>query len=432
MSGTATGRTGRTGPAAPTYGSTDERSGADWRDVCARAWDREPARVSHVVPPIDVVTAFRTATAMSGPFRAGARPRSVSAVRFFTVDGRLAAPGALLPTEDDYDLDRYADRLDDELDGKGWLLTIRHPFVLDFPRWARARDALAGLWSRIGWPALPLTSELCFGHGFCTPPPAPGTDVLTWVLAGTHRLDAGAGDVLYQPAAAVEPDGGEEFTARAAVLRITVPTDPTTALPAVRGVLQDLVRRDPVAAQPMPYLPYPPPENADGSTPPIAEFAEVAQVLGRVAGDPDGELTRTVRRRWAARRTAAGLEPVPEPRSATAPGPGTEPAIDARSRFRLAAEVLRVPEGPSAEVWAVNGLLLPVRGALAPRVLAALDRRRTSDLAEVCADVGVTGHTTREEGVLTLLRVLYRVRAIESAADADTTETTESTAGERP
>ncbi|MFF7245832.1 hypothetical protein ACFZBU_18220 [Embleya sp. NPDC008237] len=395
------------GPAAGSTGTGHAYTDTAWEKRCAHAWGREPVHATGVTPPVDAAEAFGTAVRMSGPFRAGARPRSVSAVRFFTVDGRLAAPGALLPTEDDLDRDRYADRLDRELGGKGRLLTIRHPFVLNFARWARTRDALAGLWRRAGWPALPLTAELSFGHGCSASAPAPGTDVLTWVLGGTFGPGARAGDLLYRPAASAPDDAGEVYRDRAAVLRILVPTDPTTALPAVRTVLLDLVRRDPLADRAMPYLPYPPPENPDGSTPVSGEFAEVADVLRRVIDGPDAELERAVRRRWAARRSAAGLEPVPEPRPATDLGPGAD------SRVRLGAQVLRVPEGANREVWAVNGLLLPVRGTLAARVLAELDPERAIPVRDLLARVGAAGHPAREDGVLALLRALYRTRALE-------------------
>ena len=116
-----------------------------WAAVCARHWNESPVRTS-CRGAIDLGRAFTAVIAASEPFRAGTRFRTLPDVRFFVEEGRLRAPGRLLPDANDATVDAYFDRLDHELTGRGYLLTVEQPLLLDFALWSQVRDRLDELW----------------------------------------------------------------------------------------------------------------------------------------------------------------------------------------------------------------------------------------------------------------------------------------------
>lgn len=407
--------------------------GPSWARSVARAWGTTPV-VLPADAPIDLDRAFATLVARAEPFRAGTRVESRSPVRFRTGRGRLAAPGGLLPTTEDTGLHGYADRLAREQPGTGWLLTAGNPFQADFTAWALLRDRLGELWREVGWPSVPVTVELAAGDGHHqAAAPAAGHAVLTWVLhgrlhttAGTtgasgQEVRAGAGDFAYRPAG--QPVT-ETWADRCAVLRVTVPTDPRAAFTVVRDTLRDAIGPA-ESAHPLPYLPCPPapvrddpatgpeaagpdaaaPAAGPAALPPAAPLREIADTVRGALTAP--EFTRLLRHAWAARRSAAGLEP--------APPPGPPSTLDYGQRLRVAAEIVTMPDGPRGTVWAVNGHLLPVGGAAAARILAALPPGGETEAGEVCRRAGAG---TRNDGVLRLLRALHRLRGIEVLEDS--------------
>lgn len=145
-------------------------------------WAREP-----VVVPDAPALGLDPADAHALLLAAAAQPDPVP-LRLATADGVLCEPGPLLPGPADRNLDGYVARLASAppLGGDGWLLTAVDPLHRDFAAWSRVRDALAGLWRYVGWPAVPVTAELAVGdrHHSATEAGDPGAASLTWVLDG--------------------------------------------------------------------------------------------------------------------------------------------------------------------------------------------------------------------------------------------------------
>ena len=273
--------------------------------------------------------------------------------------GRLRAPGDLLPDAADASATGYADRLRARLAGEGFLLTVTQPFVLDFVLWHQLRAAVAGLWQEVGWPILPVETELLVGDRFTDH--SGWTDFashaeLIWVLHGSVRmppLSAGPGELLYRPPGRRHT---MEYGERCVTLRLRIPADPALLGPALREVLADLVHRE--RGSEVTYV--------DASVDPRSALADLTGTVGRIAGSP--ELSRALRRQWAARRSAAGLEPAPPARRGV--------AIDSARRVRVTGEIVRLPDGPDHVLWAANGHAFPLGGGAGERSSVAASRRR--------------------------------------------------------
>ncbi|MEU6657718.1 hypothetical protein [Streptomyces sp. NPDC046821] len=382
--------------------ATEPDLSARWIRFAEAHWGREPVAVPFA-PGLRPEQAYRViAAACAAP---------ASAVHFATARGRLPTPGTLLPGPDDRDLNTYANRLGRQLDESGWLLSARQPLWRDFEIWSRVRDLLAGLWGAVGRPALPVTAELSVGQhcaGPDAPAPRPGSIALTWVLDGTmtvrlwpehtgteFQLTAGAGDLVYWPAGCRHLD---HYLDRCTTLRITVPAHPAAALTHVRELIAERMQQDSVYAGAPAALPFPPPAGPDGRIGAAEPVAGAARLFSRLAAGP--ELPRELRITWAARHSAAGLEPVPPPRAASRVDPGV--------RMRASAELFRMPDGPGRAVWAANGHTLPVEGAAAERVGDRLGSGAAFTARELARETG-----TPAEALVPLLSDLYRIRAIE-------------------
>lgn len=405
----------------------DHAGPVDW-DRLAASWGREPATLPAAGPGrpvLDPRASFAAIRAISAPFRAGTRAGAVPDVRFYTTAGRLRAPGNRLPGPDDGDVHDYLDRMPGAAGGTGWLLAAEHPLPADFQLWASVRDLVRDLWQRVGWPALPVSAELAIGHGYprtaglAGPAESAG---LVWVLAGrlTVRLWAStagtvagtdrpdcelsgvAGELLYWPAGRRVV---ELFTDRCMVLKLAVNGSPRAAMATVKNLLVEQVQRDPqYADREVPFLPYHPVRAGDGSVVPPEHLRAIGHRVQRFTGGP--ELARCLRRGWAARRSAAGLEPVPAPLAESCLEPG--------DRIRVTAEIVRLPEADRPAVWAVNGHLLPVGGAAGDRLWTALAAGFVAGTeTSVPALRRAAGAGERDEQVLSLLRKLHRLRAIE-------------------
>ncbi|WP_420036955.1 hypothetical protein ACN2WE_36250 [Streptomyces sp. cg28] len=403
---------------APGHDPSGSAPGQDWRRFAQAHWAREPVVVPGVRPlglgPADAHALLRAAIAAAPPRR----------VRLATADGWLRDPGPLLPGPGDPDPAGYAERLAREprLAGDGWLLTVGDPLSHDFALWSRVRDVLAELWRHVGQAPLPVTAELAVGdRHHSVEDTAARTDAaaLTWVLDGEltvrvrpehtgteYALRARAGDMVHWPAGGSHLD---HRPGRCTTLRLSVPARTTSALPLVADVLadlmRDLVRERPDHPDGQLTLPHPMPSGPDGrlSAPPRLA-ASVALLTDTLAG-PGPE--RALLMRWAALRSAAGLDPAPPRRAAVRFTP--------RHRLRRAAEIVRLPREGGPTVWAANGHAWEARPAGADAVLARL---RSAPRAVTVAELAHTARTSADDPeLLSLLGEAYRARAVTAAPD---------------
>ncbi|MEV3860352.1 hypothetical protein AB0J38_39370 [Streptomyces sp. NPDC050095] len=386
-----------------------DRNADAWRLFAERHWAREPVVVSDGPRPgLDAAGAHRLLVAAS---RA---PRPVR-IRLAVGDGELNEPGPLLPAPEDRDLAGYAARLSGsgQPTGGGWLLTARHPLILDFPLWSRVRDAVAGLWQCVGRPPLPVTAELAVGARHHAPEDfgaRPDTAALTWVLDGAltvrvrpehtgteFELHAGAGDLVHWPAGSTHL---EDRTRPCTTLRLAVPARTASALPYVGEVLGELLRRAPGSADAPPTLPHPAQAGPDGHLVPPRQFTDPARrYVAALAGeDPE----RALLLRWAALRSAAGLDPAPPPRPRV--------PLAAHHRLRRTTGILRTRDTAGTLIWAAHGHARRGAGPTTDRVLAHLatvDETAVAPLAAACAV------PPDDPELRSLVDELYRVRALE-------------------
>ncbi|WP_433181805.1 hypothetical protein [Actinoallomurus sp. CA-150999] len=383
---------------------TTDESAVGWDTLADRHWDRTPVVLPgrEDEPPVDAGRAFDVAVAAAAPFRAGTRFRALPDVRFFTAAGRIRAPGDRLPGPDDPTVDHYLKRLD----GEPSLLAVEQPLMLDAALWSQVRDLIRPLWQRVGFPVLPVVAELTIGDGLDRddgPADASTHAVLTWVLRGRmevrvesappagprETLRVEPGDVLYRPGGRRVQESHQDGCL---ALHLRIPMDPRLPSAAVTGLVADLLQARRADGGRVPYLPFPPPRDPDGVVTPIAPLVAAGEALSGAAGDP--ELNRILRVQWARRVSACGLEPVPDP--------GAPAALTPDHLVRLTGEVIRMPDGPGAALWAVNGHVFAVRGTSADGLL---DRLRTP--------VTVGELTAGGDGLLPLLHRLSALRGIE-------------------
>ncbi|MFC4008388.1 hypothetical protein ACFOY2_14245 [Nonomuraea purpurea] len=396
----------------------------DWALFAQRYWDDQPTRL-RARPPVGLDQVHALTVQSCAPFRAGTRFWVMPDVRLLVGDGWLRAPGTRLPDTTDLTLDDYLDRLDADTSGRGYLLTVRQPLLLDFAMWSAVREAIRGLWRAVGWPNLPVLAEVLIGDRFTQhvgAAEAPTHAALTWVLRGRmdvrlwderhgpppsaiadpdHDLDgvrtmsADAGELLYWPGDQRHVDTYRE---RCVALRLRIPTERRLPFTALRDLLADLVHGRQGNDETVPYFPFGPGSRVDEQGGVLPHLTGLGDELRAVV---DGEpLRRMLRVRWAALRSAGGLEPIPVPREGV--------PMTGQTRVRRSSEIVRMPDGPDHEVWAVNGNVFTLPRAAGERVFAALGDGEETDVAEVCRAIG-----GEEKSVLALLDKLYRLRGID-------------------
>jgi hypothetical protein len=399
----------------------------DWALFGQRYWDKQPTRL-RARRPVGLDRIHALAVQSCAPFRAGTRFWVMPDVLFLVGDGRLRAPGTLLPDTTDRTLDDYLDRLDADVSGQGYLLTVRQPLLLDFALWSAVRDAIRGLWRAVGWPNLPVEAEVLFGDRFTQhagAAEAPTHAALTWVLRGrmdvrlwderggpppaavadpdrdldgVHTLSAGAGELLYWPGDRRHVDTYREGCV---ALRLRIPVDRRLPFTALRDLLAELVHGRQGNDETVPYFPFGPGSRVDEQGGVLPHLTALGDELRTVV---DGEqLRRMLRVRWAALRSAAGLEPIPVPRGGI--------PMTRRTRIRRSGEIVRMPDGPEREVWAVNGNVFTLPTTASDRAFAALGDGEETGVADVCRALG--DGNTNDKSVLALLDKLYRLRGID-------------------
>ncbi|WP_130798977.1 hypothetical protein [Streptomyces otsuchiensis] len=397
----------------------------DWAGFVAHHWNTAPVRLTGTTPPLGLAGCHDLLVRVAEPFRAGTRLRVPTVVSFDTTRGRLRAPGPLLPANDgdgtDHRAAGYLDRVSSALAGRGWLLAAANPLRADFRSWARVRDQLAVLWREHGWPVTPVSTEITAGSDYPRPggdAPGPGPAVLLWVLSGSLRvrfpasaasaasaprteLRGVAGDLLHWPAG---PRPDELHGENCVTLRIAVRSDAAHADELVRELLHEAGGRLPEYGDGdgRPCLLHEEPPRPPGEPVTVLDAtARVGEIVGELAHGAAVE--RALLRNWAARRSAAGLDPAPPPRTAV--------PLGVRDRVRLVCEVTRMPTGDRARsLWAANGHAFTVGGSVADRILTALPSERARTVTEV-ADAAGPG--TAPGDVRALIGALHRVRAVD-------------------
>ncbi|MGY1495125.1 cupin domain-containing protein [Streptomyces sp. QTS52] len=353
------------------------------------------------------------------PFRVGTRFQALPDVRFLIDGGRIRAPGDLLPGPHDTSAQRYGERLDQRMEGRGRLLVVEQPLVLDHALWAQVRSLVAPLWERAGYPVLPAITELALGERITEgegPAQGPLHSTLIWVLHGTvtatprdaqggPTLTAGAGDLLHWPAG--QPHR-VHFESRTLAMRLLVPRDPRLLNAGVKDVVAAMVHERRGQSR-VPYLPFPP---GQVPTPPdMPELAETAELLRETTATP--QLNQALSAVWARRVSAGALEPVPGPRPPVRLSPD--------DRLRPASTVVRMPlDDGRTWLWAVDGHAFHLRGSLGERVLNRLHQGDTPTVRQLCAVAG----PDRDALVLALLKKLYTLRGVDVDVDVDGQEDT--------
>ncbi|MDX3802217.1 hypothetical protein [Streptomyces sp. AK04-3B] len=353
------------------------------------------------------------------PFRAGTRFQALPDVRFLVDGGRIRAPGDLLPGPQDITAQRYGERLDHQMGGRGRLLVVEQPLILDHTLWAQVRSLVAPLWDRAGYPVLPVVTELVLGERITEcdgPAHEPRHSTLTWVLHGTvtaaprdatagPTLTAGAGDLLHWPAGRPHR---MRFASRTLAMRLLVPRDPRLLNAGAKDLVAALMDRQRGRSR-VPYLPFPAGEVP--SPPDIPELGQTAELLREMTATP--HLNHALSAVWAQRVSAAALEP--------APGPRPPARLSPNDRLRPASTVMRMPlDDGKTWLWAIDGHAFRLRGTLGERVLNRLRQGDFPTVRQLCAVAGPDG----EALVLALLEKLYTLRGVDVDVDVDGQENT--------
>lgn len=365
-----------------------------------RAFRIRPRRRIAITPE----RAFAAIVEASRPFRLGARFRAVPDVRFYSGDDLLRSPGELLPGDGDRTLAEYAARIAPR--APQFQLVVTHPLVLDFALWAEVRRHARAIFDGIGYPVLPVVSELVIGTFARTPRGftkrlhhAP----LTFVLGGALRarlwdalwqrspneicdfddhppsqvIDAEPGDAVWWPADRWHLDGAGGGVC--ALLRLWIPDAGSATGAMVQQLAAAQLEAQLGGSEAVPYLRATRGGQATAPRPLLRAGAR----LGEIVCGPT--LARELAIGWAKRVSACGLEPVP----------ATVPCV-----LHDSARVRRDPSTPIVRmrwrdetIWAANGHAFALRaGERALHRLVEGLASRASSVAAICdGDPSVRG-----------------------------------------
>jgi hypothetical protein len=406
------------------------KRGLDWDSFVRRHWEKAPAHLKTGLPVIPPEEAFRSAVSVCAPFRHGTRFRALPDVRFFVEDAKLAAPGPLLPGEDDAGLGGYVRRATAALGGQKLQLFIEQPFMFDFARWDSVRGFVRGLLERVGVPVLPITSDLILGNFGQSPQGVvkrPHHSLLTLVLQGRLRvrlwkrlwgdppnettgfdrhhaeartLEAGAGELLYIPSHLWQL---EEALGDCMALRLWIPVQGSRPTDVVKDVLVALLHGRLPHDEAVPYFPYPwkqPPKGKRSSVEPLEQTGDALHALTR---EPD--VHQALRIIWARRVSACALEPAPPPDRAV-------PLRDSHLvRGVPSGNVVRMQDPSGQWIWAVNGHAFP--GLDTPTARRLLQALASGEPWSVGALRGLARRGARREELGAVLEKLQQLRALQ-------------------
>lgn len=402
----------------------------DWDHFVDEHWDHAPVRLRapFARPPLAPEEAYRAAAIACAPFRAGTRFRALPDVRFFVGDAQIRAPGALLPGPRDRSPDDYCRRVAAKLGDARFQLFVDAPLMVDFPLWASARDLIAGLIARVGFPVLPIACDLSLGNFARTPRGLAKRlhhSVIAIVLRGRVKvrlwdrlwddppneivdfdrhardavtLEGRTGDILYWPPHFwhVEQCIGPASHG-CMLLRLWIPAQGARPTDVVKAALSDLLDERLAHNGTVPFLAFPP--RRDPLIEPLARAADCLTALSRSA-----ELTSALRIQWAKRVSAYGLEPVPAVLQSARPlDPSDVVRADSGGR------AVRMPGDGGEWIWAANGHAFALQGnRAAASVIRWLDSGHPVRVDELCR----ADRVATSSGIRALLDVLHRLRAI--------------------
>ncbi|WP_257447826.1 cupin domain-containing protein [Archangium lipolyticum] len=406
------------------------KRGLDWGHFVRHHWEKTPALLSlgePVAPPDQV---FRTVVEASEPFRFGTRFKALPNVKFLAGSAQLRSPGKLLPGDGDRDVDGYVRRVASKVGKRQFQLLVEQPLLLDFALWDRLRVFVRGLLERVGFPVLPIVSDVFLGD-FARAPQGlarrPHHSVFTLVLQGRLRvrvwkrlwgespneavdfrrhlseattLEAGAGDVLYAPSRSWHL---EECRGSCMAVRLWIPVKGSRPADAVKDVLVTLLGQQLPQEGAVPYLEYPWRRRRGGAGASVPSLVRTAEGLEELARGP--ELLQALRIIWAQRVSACGLEPVPPPHEA--------PPLEDSTLVRGAphGRVVRMQDSPGQWIWAVNGHAFPMPGSTeALQVLESLESGDAVRVGELCR---VARRAPQRTELRRLLETLHALRALE-------------------
>ncbi|MFP2956853.1 hypothetical protein ACLEPN_03220 [Myxococcus sp. 1LA] len=408
----------------------------DWQPFVTKHWEKTPARLPLPGPILPAEQAFQAAISACAPFRHGTRFRALPDARFFVEAARLAAPGTLLPGDDDASLEDFARRASEHLGGASVQLHIEQPFMFDFALWSALRDFLRGLLERVGVPVLPLTTDLLLGR-FSRGPlgvaKRPHHALVTLVLQGRLRvrlwkklwgtaanetedfdrhlekattLEASAGELLYVPSRYWQL---EEALGDCMAVRVWIPVKGSRPTDAVKDVLVGLLEAQHAHEELVPYHPYPwrkPRKGAQATIPSVEQAADTLHTLTR-----EEDVQQVLRLIWARRVSACALEPVPPPEQAP-------PLTDTdRVRRTPGTDIIRMKDPSGLWIWAVNGHAFPGPDAtLGQRLIDALSSEEPPRVGALC-NLARTG--PRREALRATLTALLRLRGIHVITGAE-------------
>ncbi|WNZ58975.1 hypothetical protein QEG98_22905 [Myxococcus sp. MxC21-1] len=408
----------------------------DWQSFVKQHWEKAPARLALPGPILPVDQVFQAAISACAPFRHGTRFRALPDARFFVEAARLAAPGTLLPGEDDASLESFSRRASKHLDGASFQLHIEQPFMFDFALWSTLRDFLRGLLERVGVPVLPMATDLLLGR-FSRGPygiaKRPHHSLVTLVLQGRLRvrlwkklwgsppnetedfdrhldkattLDAGPGELLYSPSRYWQL---EEAQGDCMAVRVWIPVKGSRPTDAVKDVLVGLLEARHAHDERVPYHPYPwrrPRKGAQATIPSVEQTADTLHALTR-----EEDVQQVLRLIWARRVSACALEPVPPPDQAP---PLSDPD---RVRKTPTVDIIRMKDPSGLWIWAVNGHAFPgPNEAVGQRLINALSSEAPPCVGELCK---LARPGPQREAIRATLAALLRLRGIHVITGAE-------------
>jgi 50S ribosomal protein L16 3-hydroxylase len=391
---------------------------AFWASFAASYYGRQPAELDHPAASFAIGQQEMFALIVEACARRGSRPRQPE-VRFHLGACQVLADlDDYLPVPADESLDGYLARLDRQLNGQPYLLTVQRAQTASRPVWKRAAEFLAGLHDAAGSPPSDATLQAFVGR---YPSTAPGihrerSGVFVSAVRGTKDMlvwqpgDSGLplGTLRYEHATPsarrlrCQPDRlvywpalywhvGQSPDAPSAALHLAVLEEPPR--------LADLIARSAAGVPASPALDEipagSPAEPDDVSFP--GQYEAAVQVLLTQFGDEPAVRDRLTAD-WLRRRTGLGFTS-PPPRSHDAAVADSD--VVARDSVR---PVLLARRDAATSWCAADGRVADVRSAPAVRALIGrINDGRPAAVADLLRLAGPAPDRDLARRVLSLL-----------------------------